>query len=296
MDDLCPAPAKVVGADLGCEPGGGVSKELENLLREFPHIGITFFVIPDFRRSPASRGGYAVNLPQNSAWVKYYLEWARKYQVEFGVHGLHHFQRYNPFFGKRLEYAFATPAEARASVHAGLGMLTEAGFDVRGFRQPGWDINSDLSLISAVRSAGLLYVAGSSLDAGLNSQRQRVSNLFPTGINGLVNMPQNIELDWPLARMCEEAARIQSVRGIISVKAHVADRGNPNALTEKNLCKLRRFLDFLGSGRSGEIEYATFEKIAALAEKSLASIAPNAGEWDASLDQDVKRSSAEARI
>jgi hypothetical protein len=155
-------------------------------------------------------------------------------------------------------------------VGAGLEILTRAGFRVDGFRQPGWGLNADFSLLSVLREAKLRYIAGSSLDGGLNASTQRVSNYYPTVLDGVLNIPQNIELDWPLARMCDEAVRIAMLHGILSIKAHVADRINPNSLTKQNVEKLRRFLDFLETNAAGEIEYATMSDIAAWLGRSLA--------------------------
>jgi len=262
MDDLCPAPKTALGIDLGGEPGTGVAKDIENLLRAYPHIGLTLFVMPDFKAPGAAVLDCSLVSPKNADWVRYYLDWTNHFHVEFGLHGLHHRQNHNLLFSRHVEFAFASLEEACEAVCAGYAILASAGFVVSGFRQPGWDINSDFSIIPAVRAAGLSYIAGSSLDAGFNARSQRVSNYFPSIINDLLNLPQNIELDWPLARMCEEAARISAVGGMISAKAHVADRVSPNALTRSNVDKLKRFLDFLYAGGAGEIEYTTFGKIA----------------------------------
>jgi hypothetical protein len=261
MDDLCPVPASECGVDRGGEPGRGVSRSIEDLLESYPCLRLTLFVVPDLRSGRPDEDN-AVDAARNADWARYYRAWTARFGVEFAQHGLHHRQTRNRWFLRHAEFAFDRRDEARQALLDGAQRMEQAGFAVEGFRPPGWEIASDLSLLAELRAAGYAYVAASSLDGGLNAGVQRVSHYFPTSVNGLLNLPQNIGLDEPLEQMIEQALRARRRRGLISIKAHVADRGVANALTSRNLEKLRRFFDWWGDRHPGAVRCMTFGELA----------------------------------
>lgn len=268
FDDLCPKYFDEDGIDFGGDIENGVSIRFQEMLKEYPYIAVTFFIIPDCmssRRhlinSKNSEGRYDISSQKHGKWLQYYKSLASKYNIEYAMHGLHHWQFENVAFARHAEFAFKRQSESTVAVLLGREILMNAGIEVCGFRQPAWDINSDLSLLGVLKKAGFRYLAGSSPDAGLNAGTIRTSNYFPTIVGDVLNLPQNVALDWDIERIKQEIDKIVSIKGIISVKGHFVNAGMPNCLSSANVRKLRRVLDFLSSEYAGEIEYLTFRQI-----------------------------------
>lgn len=199
IDDLCPLYIGGEGGlDLGGGTGVGLSEGLRRLLDNFPKLRLTLFAIPScelwvrLREKSGLRHSLDISLPMHRAWLDDYKDFVRRERVEIGLHGFCHVQYENRWFSRHTEFAFKTRAQSAAVIAQGIRVFRAAGLDPAGFRQPGWDINSDLSLIDVLREHHFLYVAGSSLNAGLNGSGPLVSNIYPTLVDGLINIPQNV--------------------------------------------------------------------------------------------------------
>ncbi|HUS46755.1 MAG TPA: DUF2334 domain-containing protein [Phycisphaerae bacterium] len=269
LDDLCPMRADEDGMDCGGDIRGLLAAEIRKLLADYPHIAVTFFVIPNLRPSgrmssspprPAER--LSIASAANAEWRGYYHKLASEYNIEYAMHGWRHWQRENPFFSRRTEFAFKREGQAARAVEEGLATCRAAGFDVRGFRQPGWDINSDMSLLGVLRRKGFSYIAGSSLDAGLNAARRRVSSDYPSVVDGLINFPQNVLLDWDVTAIKSEIDRLVAAGGMISIKGHFTTTRMTNSLTPGNLAKLRVALDHLTSRHARRVGHFTMADLA----------------------------------
>jgi hypothetical protein len=186
------------------------------------------------------------------------------YNIEYAQHGCYHCQSENVFFARHTEFAYKNEIESVRTLKKGLEILRQAGMSVHGFRQPGWDINCDFSICRAVKSIGLSYIAGSSLDAGFNDGRERVSNYFPVMINGIINFPQNVEIDWSFESMKMEVDKIVDLGGLISIKGHFVNGSMPNSFCKENIYKLRKLLDYLIQHYGTRIRYATLKEITGL--------------------------------
>lgn len=179
------------------------------------------------------------------------------------MHGCYHFQEENPFFARHTEFAFKHEDETHVAVRRGMQVFDKCGWQVSGFRQPGWDINSDLNICRVLKQLGVNYIAGSSLDAGFNSGGiERVSNYYPTLINGIINFPQNIELDWEFERIRTEIDMLCKLRGLISIKGHFVDKGVCNCLNEENLVKLGSVVKYINGSYANRVEFITFTELA----------------------------------
>ena len=269
FDDLCPKYMDEFGLDFGGRVDKGLALEFGSLLQDYPLIAVTHFVIPfcmfQKKVSHFSRhvdGRYNIASPSHSEWLDYYKSLAETYNIEYALHGYYHWQFENLLFSRHTEFAFKSEEESREAIEMGLEIFHRAGLDTFGFRAPGWDINSDLSICRALKAVGMRYIAGSSLDGGFNVVRQRVSNIYPTLVDGLVSFPQNILLDWDIDHVRKEIDRIVEAKGMISIKGHFVDRNMTNSCSKENLSKLRTILDYLSEKYGDSVEYMTLCQIA----------------------------------
>jgi peptidoglycan/xylan/chitin deacetylase (PgdA/CDA1 family) len=279
FDDLCPQFGSGHNLDCGGDIEKGLSQELKALVQEYPGAAFTIFVIPDGVRIPArfldvclSRGRRDISSPVYARWLEYYKTLADRGHIEYAMHGCSHCQRENLLFSRHSEFAVKRRDETRRVVEEGLAIMRKADLAVRGFRAPAWDLNSDLSLIEVLREAGFWYIGGSSPDAGLNAGQPRLSNDYPTEMGGLLNLPQNILLDWDMRLIEREIRRLVEAEGMISIKGHFANRLMTNCLNAVNLGKLRVILDHLHARYRGTIKPLTFAEIAAALQPSLPTV------------------------
>ena len=269
FDDLCPRYQDQPGHDFGGNIRGGLAVEFRRVLQAYPHVGVTLFMIPNSMMAPRSplrfgqdKTSYDISSERHVEWLDYYKSLSAAYNIEFALHGYYHRQFNNLLFARNIEFAFLSEEESLERIASGLECFKQAGLYSRGFRPPGWDINSDLSLCSALKKSGFVYIAGSSHDAGFNAGRHRVSNDYPTLVDGLVNFPQNVWLDWSIDSIRKEIDRIVETRGIISIKGHFVDQGSQNCLSSDNLRKLSITLDYLSKEHAENIEYVTLAQLA----------------------------------
>ncbi len=267
FDDLCPMHDPETGIDFGGRIRGGLLTEIRGFLDEFPETAMTFFVVPDYefqRSQPLSTAGRRscnIALAENAHWLDQCKALAERFRVELAVHGFHHRQNENPFFCRHTEFAFKTASESRMALASALACFRRANLSPVGFRQPGWDLASDLHILPILRDLGFTYLCGSSIDGGLNVGRERVSHTHPTLVGPIVNLPQNIGLDEDLPSIFQAITRTVEARGIISIKGHFVTRGMPNALGP-NLPKLRRIASFIRQSFAGQIEHLTMASVA----------------------------------
>jgi predicted deacetylase len=270
FDDLCPQYGGKLGLDFGGNVGKGLSVKIRRLLEDYPHIAVTFFVVPNamiYRNFLSSfwhcRDKYDISSPSHAIWLEYYKSMAKTYNIEYAMHGCYHFQKENPFFARHTEFAFKNEDETHVAVRRGMQIFDECGWQVSGFRQPGWDINSDLNICRVLKKLGVNYIAGSSLDVGFNSGGiERVSNYYPTLINGLINFPQNVLLDWRIEKIYNQIDKIVGMEGMISIKGHFVSERMSNSFSSANIAKLRQALDYLSNKYDEKVEHFTLKQIA----------------------------------
>ena len=257
IDDVAPFCAREGGVDMGGELDAGFTLELNRLLDDFPALRLTLFVIPDLRigrRSFSSQPRACITDEKNSAWIQHYRGLSQQGRVEIALHGLHHRQTENRLFSQHIEFAFKDRHQAQEAIKKGMELFRRAGLPITGFRAPGWGMNGDLSILDAIRESSLAYIAGSSLDGGLNEQRQLVSNYYPTVIRGVLNLPQNVLLEQSKAELLLQVERIARAGGIISIKGHTPGAGTANDLTTPIIQKLRWLLTTIGDRYGDAVE------------------------------------------
>ena len=265
FDDLSPLPddSKFIGR--GGSKDDFVSVKQMELLRQFPFLGITHFMIPQFLPSDKyyiyNRHAYSIINPVNSAWLDYYKSLVADYNIEIASHGVYHRQAENPLFARHTEFAYLDYKESLDRLTYSIEIFRKAGFNPIGFRAPGWDMNTDLSLVDAISASGLKYAGLSSYDGGLNSIRQRVNFYHPVFIKGIINFPDNINLDWPLEKIKETVKKIVEMNGIIVVKGHFSKHILTNSLSEENYRKLVETIKYIQEQYEQIVEFATFKDV-----------------------------------
>lgn len=235
---------------------GIVNGELDKYLREMlrKECAVTSFVIPNFKLDKFEPGLYNIcNYPN---WVKC-LQVLEGSKFEIAVHGFTHAQNNLPF-QQHCEFAFVNNDVFFKSLAESLECFRRSGLDVIGFRTPGWDLSSDIRL-SEFSNYGIKYIGGSSLNAGFNAGIQRVSFIHPCLIDGLVNIPQNIEIGWEFSRIQKEIDAIISCGGIVSIKAHFATQKVANCLSKENQNKLLDVIDYLNETHG--IPWKTYKEL-----------------------------------
>lgn len=79
FDDLCPKYMDEYGLDFGGCIDKGLTVEFGNLLRDYPHIAVTHFVVPlcmiqknGLRFPRHARDRYDISSPRHSEWLAHY--------------------------------------------------------------------------------------------------------------------------------------------------------------------------------------------------------------------------------
>ncbi len=265
FDDLSPLPDKSRFIGRGGSKEDFVSLKQMELLKQFPFLGITHFMIPQFLPSDhyylINRKQFSIINHVNREWLDYYKSLMADYNVEIASHGVYHRQAGNPLFARHTEFAYLDYKESVERLKLSLRIFHEAGFNPIGFRAPGWDMNSDLSLIDAIADTGFKYAGLSSYDGGLNAVKQRVHHFHPVFIKGIINFPDNINIDWPFEKIKETIDKIIRLNGIIVIKGHFSKHILTNSLSETNYLKLVETVRYIRREYSETVKFATFADV-----------------------------------
>lgn len=265
FDDLSPLPDQSKFIGRGGSKDDFVSVKQMELLKQFPFLGITHFMIPQFLPSDHyylfNRQHFSIINPVNREWLDYYKSLMADYNIEIASHGVYHRQAGNPLFARHTEFAYLDYDESLERLKQSIGIFRQAGLHPIGFRAPGWDMNTDLSLLDAISAAGFRYAGLSSYDGGLNAVKHRVNHFHPVFIKGIINFPDNINIDWPLERIKETIDKIISQFGIIVIKGHFSKHILTNSLSEANYLKLVETVRYIRKEYSETVEFATFADV-----------------------------------
>ncbi len=267
FDDLCPLYNEACSVDFGGDPDRGINLALERLFQEFPEVKLTHFVIPNADTrffSKKLRGGFqpALSTVGNGKWVSWLKEKVRSGQFEIGMHGYSHFNQ-KARIKRYAEFAFTSDDQTREFLKKGIDIFDKVQIVVRGFRPPGWDFADDFNLIDELKKLGFHYIAASSAEAGLNYGKRRVSNLLPDMFHNIINMPQNLELDFEYELLCTLLKNLVEKGGLISFKGHYTNlKSIPNSVNDSNIKKLKTMLSYLHQQYGNKIWFATLREIA----------------------------------
>ena len=209
-------------------------------------------MIPNFKGNTIQfKDKFLLTNPEYSEWILFYTDLAKKYNLEYGLHGYFHLQKENPFFQPYTEFAFKTHDQALSCISKGVDIFNTIGWPITGFRQPGWDLSTSINLPQIAKNLHLKYIAANSFDGGYNACGiERISNHFPTLIDGVINFPQNIELDWPIELIYQNIDRLVKMKAFISIKGHFVNHSYPNCLNNENFKKMYLIVDYMNKSNT----------------------------------------------
>lgn len=256
----------------GYDLGGNLKGELiaqQNFLLANSKVKITHFVVPQTNFFlPLNHkihnvvnfetDKYALNNKNNSKWLEYVKDLISDNRVEIGMHGLRQFN--NHFRKKHQEFLYDDYNKIKNKILSAYKIFQNVNIPIYGFRQPGWGIDKNESLIEVINDLNSFeYIAASSLNAGLNKDQQRVDNYMPSWYKNLLNIPQNLELDTNLEKLFGEIDEIVKNNKLISLKGHFTNiKWITNNFNKINFEKLKRLLEYISHYK---IWYATFKEV-----------------------------------
>ncbi|MDP4195862.1 MAG: DUF2334 domain-containing protein [Bacteroidota bacterium] len=266
FDDF--SPLKVLNKDYGRYPYQGINEIQTKLLKE-TKVKITQFVIPKFNFwLPIKYIGnivnyqtdyYAINHPRNQYWLSYIKELISSERVEIAWHGYEHFNR-NIFRKKHIEFLSTDYNKTADLLGKAYRIFMESEIPIYGFRQPGWGYSADNNLFEVLRDIFKIeYIAASSLDGGLNSNNQQVSNYEVSAFNGIKNIPQNITIGENFLKLKPIIDHALQKQFIISLKGHYCNvNWVANSFTENNIKNMFEVIEYMSQLK---VWYATFVEI-----------------------------------
>lgn len=271
FDDFCAKSKGNYRYDYGGAYRNGINVPFEKLLDEYPELRTTLFAVPNaqFKNVQGVFYGryddrYALDRSEHRdlvTWLK-----SNEGRIEVACHGLTHVQTTVPYFLGALEFEFQTCHEARATLAQALKIFSNVGLGPRGFRPPAWGVgwNAQFGLVEALKDFSFAYVSLSSPLSGLNWREQQVSNVYPQYYGGLLNLPQNVSLAWPIERITEATRKVVEHGGMVTLMGHYVgeDDWMEDGIGPRTLGKVRAVVRFLNGAYPGQVWYATLAEIA----------------------------------
>ncbi len=264
--------------DYGGNPDSKICREFKNLFVKYPYLKTTIFTIPNpkfvlnnmFNHKSHNEDKYKITNKNYTGW----LSWVKSREFtknnEIAIHGLYHCQHEIKNVWPFLEFEFKNESECENALKKSKKLFDEVGIKISGFKPPAWGIgvNSDYSLIKVLKkeckNKNFKYCCLSSPVSGLNWEKKKVSNFFPAYYEGILNIPQNINMLWPLEKIKEIIDFSASINGVIIPQLHFIEEGNwmDDGIGENSLKKLDSILEYLNTRYKNKIWFAKAEEIA----------------------------------
>jgi len=264
--------AKIHGAhyDYGGDPNSKINRMFEQLLKDFPFLKVTLFTVanPKFKRNGKTlkvwpENKFVITNPKFKEWIS----WIKEYedQIEIANHGLYHWQDDIKFFLQNREFEFKNEKNCVSTILKAQNLFKKAGFDPKGFKPAGWGVghNTNFALIKALKKIGLFeYVCLSSPRRGLNWKEKKVSNLFPSYYEGLLNIPQNLGI--LESNIYKKVDKIVKYHGVVSLQLHFNEQGNwmNDGIGSRTFKVLYKLFNHLKTKHKKEIWFAKMIDIA----------------------------------
>jgi hypothetical protein len=291
IDDFHPQSSSE-GKDFGGDLTGGKLDILTELIKKYPKVKITLFLTPNWILKNQYYGFSTLQqyLMKNGFKTAYnifkryllrshsidkfnilnsnFSKWREKVRqltkqnISIGIHGTYHMNDDPPFTSEFFNLKYE---EAEERLRASLNLVRKSHIPFEmGFAPPGWGVNDEL--LKALKNLNFHYIAGS---ADFNTEVsnaavckgsgiKNVSLIYPSIINGLINIPRN----WDIGKSnIARAVRVVENCGVLGLHGHMCDELG-NGITEMNIRRVEELLNLLENKYHDQIWYASFGEVA----------------------------------
>jgi len=143
--------------------------------------------------------------------------------ITIGMHGFHHNQRNHIGYHPYAEFEFSSVEDDLNKVNNMIAIFDSVGLKSNLFKPPSYGIGHSIkkdfkSVLANVQD--IKYAFLSTPNNGLNMQSHQVSHVHETVIENFINVPQNINLCWPVEVLDRIVQNICKVNGIIHLQFH----------------------------------------------------------------------------
>lgn len=263
FDDFSPKTEESWDFDFWGNIGKGVNKLFFDFFKKYWFLKATFFVswssayVWIWGLYKTHHTAYRISNPEFRDWQKFIKSKDFSSRIEIANHWLYHLQndRYNFFVNN--EYSFKNKEEIRENLKENEKIFADIWLKCYGMRPPAYGIDYDLHLVDELKNLGYKYIAFSTPQNWLNDRKKLVSNIYPSKVRGMWNIPENISLSESYDRIIQKIDNIIQRNGIIHIKWHYImwTKWLKNWITKSNLNKLWRVLDYLQGTYPWEILY-----------------------------------------
>ena len=274
FDDFCTKSKKTAEYDYGGDPDSGICLEFEEFLRKNPKVKATIFTIPNakfigknyYNHKTYPENEFLITTPQHKKWLSWIKSKEFKERNEIAVHGLYHLQMEKKNFLPFCEFEFKDEKQSKEAIQKSLYIFKKAALKPVGFKPPTWAIghNSGFDFIKALKKSKFKYVCLSSPVSGLNWEKKTISNIFPQKYENMLNIPQNINMNWPIEEIKEKIDEIIRLNGIITPQLHFNEEDNwmSDGIGKRNLAKLQEIIDYINEKYDNQVWFAKCNEVA----------------------------------
>lgn len=173
--------------------------------------------------------------------------------IDIAIHGYNHNSNLNLGYLPFCEFLLISKLERINRINKAKLFFNSLNIKFSGFKPPAWlysKISNSTELSSIVNEfQGFKYLCLSTPNNGLNQHKFFVSHINTTSLNEYThNIPQNINLCWPIDRIISIMSQIVCKNGIVHVQLHYCpDNVLEDGISPKNLEKIKqiytKFLD-----------------------------------------------------
>ena len=265
FDDFCVKSPKEGEFDFGGISYGGINKKIFNLVKKYPFLKMTLFTVPNHLNKgigslykPYDDKKFRITNSKYKKWVKMIKSEEFQNNFEIANHGLYHCQNDIHNFFIAREFAFKNYKQIEETMKKSEDYFNKIGLKNYGMRPPAYGIDKNLNLIKILKQMGFKYIAFSTPKNGLNDRKKIVSNIYPTKIEGMWNIPENISLAENLDGIIKKIDEIIKRKGIIHIKGHYI-KGTDwlnNGIDDKNIEKIEKIIGYLEKKYKNKIFYS----------------------------------------
>lgn len=270
FDDFCVKSPQEGDFDFGGIAYKGINKKIFDLVRKYPFLKITLFTVPNHLNKgigslykPYDKKKFEITNQKYKKWVKMIKSKEFQNNFEIANHGLYHCQNDIHNFFIAREFAFKNYNQMKDTMKKSKQYFDEIGIKTYGMRPPAYGIDKNLNLIKVLKEMGFKYIAFSTPKNGLNDRKKIVSNIYPTKIEGMWNIPENISLAEDIDEIIKKIDEIVKRNGIIHIKGHYIEGIDwlNNGIDNENIKKLEKIIDYLEKKYKNKIFYSKLIKL-----------------------------------